>query len=158
MEATLLGHYHGVAHTLEENPGEYLPLLEMDERDGAVVWKPWILGFVRAVRLRPAAWARIESTDDLDVQETLLVIQRLYEAANGTSGLEPEGLDLLDNLAPMLIGGVVRDLNAEKPWGDRGASERLMPRTTHVTVEKAARESLCGCGSERPYTRCCGSH
>ena len=112
MEAALLGHYHGVAGTLEENPGEYLPLLEMDERDGAVVWKPWILGFARAMRLRPAAWARIESADDLDVQETLLVIKRLYDAAKGTSELEPEGLDLLDNLAPMLIGGVVRDFNA----------------------------------------------
>ena len=42
----------------------------------------------------------------------MLVIKRLYDAAIGTSELEPEGRGLLDNLAPMLIGGVVRDFNA----------------------------------------------
>ncbi len=69
MEAALLAHYHGVGRTLEEEPDQYRPLLEEDMRDGGVVWKPWILGFARAMRLRPAAWARIESIDDLDVQE-----------------------------------------------------------------------------------------
>ena len=38
--------------------------------------------------------------------------QKLYDAANGTGELEPMGLDLLDDVAPMLIGGLVRDFNA----------------------------------------------
>ena len=159
MVAALLGHYNAVARTLEEDTGEYLPLLELDERTGTdVVWKPWIIGFTRAIRMRPAAWEKIESSNELDVQESLLVIEKLFDAANGTSELEPKGLDLLDNLAPMMIGGAVRDFNAVRRTGNGDAPERHMPSVKHVSVAQAARESLCGCGSGRLYTRCCGSH
>lgn len=158
MEAAVLGHYHGVARTLEEAPEQYLPLLEMDERDEGVLWKPWILGFARAVRLRPAAWARIECSDDLDTLETLQVVQRLYDAANGTSDLEARGLELLDNLAPMLIGGAVRDLNAARKTEVAGANERPLPDMPGETVPKAVRESPCPCGSGHAYSRCCGAH
>ena len=156
MEAALLGHFHGVGRTLEEAPDQYRPLLEEDMRDGGVVWKPWILGFARATRLRPAAWARIESIDDLDVQEALLVIQRLYEAANGTSGLEPEGLDLLDAMAPMLICGMVRELSAVRPL--KGGAKRREANVTEVSPSTAEGQVPCSCGSGRPYRRCCGSH
>ncbi len=158
MEAALLGHYHGVGRTLEEEPDQYRPLLEEDMRDGGVIWKPWIIGFARAMRLRPAAWARIESSDDLDVQEVLLVIQRLYESANGTSGLEPEGLDLLEDMAPMLICGMVRELNAEKKSQGRRTTERPVPITTQRSTAQAVRELPCTCGSGRPFGRCCGAH
>ena len=156
MEAALRGHYNGLARTLEEDPEQYRPLLEMDVRDRAVVWKPWILGFARAIRLRPAAWARIESMDDLDVQEALLVIQRLHEAANGTSGLEPEGLDLLDEMAPMLICGMVRELSALRP--SQGGAKRRMANVTDVSPSTVEGQVPCACGSGRPYRRCCGSH
>ena len=123
MELSLLRHYNGVALTLEEDPEQYRPLLEKDERTGAgVVWKPWIIGFARAMRLRPGGWARIESSNELNVQESVQVSQKLYDAAKGMSELEPEGLDLLDNLAPMLIGGLVGDLNAIRVSRERGQS------------------------------------
>ena len=156
LEAAVRGHYYGVARTLEEDPEQYRPMLEMDERDGAVVWKPWILGFARAMRLRPAAWARIESMDDLDVQEALLVIQRLYEAANGTSGLEPVGLDLLDEMAPMLICGMVRELSSLR-LSQLGAKRREA-EVTEVSLSTSEGQVPCACGSGRPYRRCCGSH
>ena len=158
MEAALLGHYRGVARTLEEDPEQYRPLLETDERDGGVVWKPWILGFACAMRLRPAAWAKIESSNDLDVQETLLVIRKLYDAMRGTSELEPKGLGLLDNLAPMMIGGAVRVLNAARDSAVGGTSERLVPDTMPETPAQAVRQSPCPCGSGRAYERCCGAH
>ena len=156
MEAALLGHYHGVGRTLEEEPEQYRPLLEVDERDGAVVWKPWILGFARAMRLRPAAWARIESIDDLDVQEALLVMQKLHESANGTSGLESEGLDLLDEMAPMLICGMVRELSSLRP--SQGGAKRREVNVTEVFPPTAEGQVPCACGSGRPYRRCCGAH
>ena len=159
MEAALLGHYNEVARALEAAPERYRPLLEVDERTGeGVLWKPWIVGFARAMRLRPAAWARFESSNDLDVQESLQVIHKLYKAANGTSDLVPMGLDLLDNLAPMLIGGAVRVLNVARKTGGGDAAERLVPNATHETVAQAVRESPCACGSGRAYSRCCGAH
>ncbi len=156
MEAALLGHYHVVGRTLEEEPDQYRPLLEEDVRDVGVIWKPWIIGFARAMRLRPAAWARIESSDDLDVQEALLVMQRLYEAAKGTSGLEPEGLDLLDEMAPMLICGMVRELSSlGRSLDDAKRSEAYV---TEVSPSTAEGQVPCSCGSGRPYRRCCGAH
>ena len=120
MESAVLRHYNGVALTLKEAPEQYRPLLEKDERTGVgVVWKPWIVGFARAMRLRPGGWARIESSNELNVQESVQVSQKLYDAAKGTSKLEPMGLDLLDDVAPMLICGLVRDLNAARKTGDR---------------------------------------
>ena len=156
MEAALLGHYHGVGRTLEKEPDQYRPLLEEDMRGGGVVWKPWILGFARALRLRPAAWARIESNDNLDVQEALQVMQRLYEAATGTSGLEPAGLDLLDEMAPMLICGMVRELSALTP--SQGGAKRRGANVREVSPPTAERQVPCACGSGRPYRRCCGAH
>ena len=145
-----------MGRTLEEEPDRYRPLLEEDVRDGGVLWKPWILGFARALRLRPAAWARIESSDDLDVQEALQVMQRLYEAATGTSGLEPEGLDLLDEMAPMLICGMVRELSSLGP--SQGGARKPEANVTEVSLSTAEGQVSCACGSGRPYRRCCGTH
>ncbi len=156
MVVALRRHYNGVARTLEEEPGQYLPMLELDERDGAVVWKPWMLGFARAVRLRPGAWSRIVSIDDLDVQEALLVIKRLYHGTNGTSNLEPMGLDLLDEMAPMLICGMVGELSALRPL--RGGAKSCVWEVTEVSVSTAEEQVPCPCGSGRRYGRCCGTH
>ena len=153
MQATMLCHHNGVAQTFEEAPGQYRPLLEMDKRNGGVVWKPWILGFARAVRMRPTAWARIESSKELDVQETLLVTQRLFDAANGTSEQESKPLGLPDKLAPMPIGGVVRDLYADKKSWDWGAPERLWPMAIcvpqHIHGRDAETSIICvaSCGT-----------
>lgn len=156
LEAALLVHYRGVARKLEEEPERYMPLLEVDERDGAVIWKPWILGFARAIRMRPAAWARIESVDDLDVQEALQVIRRLLEVANGTSGLELEGLDALDEMAPMLICGMVRELSSLGL--SQGGAKRCAAEAAEVCYSMAEGQVPCACGSGRPYRRCCGAH
>ena len=157
LEAAVRAHYYGVARTLEEDPEQYRPLLEIDRRDGGVFWKPWVLGFVRAIRMRPAAWVRIESSNDLDVQEALLVIQRLYEAANGTSGLAPEGL-VLDEMASILICGMVRELSAvchrrtvrQGVWrrhpsrGRRGRCHARAARGGRIVVAAARIESATG--------------
>ena len=95
---------------------------------------------------------------EMDVIEAVEVIHTLYEAANGTSKLTQEGLDLLDSMAPTLIGGMVRDLNVRKPSRGVSADERLVPGLGSAIGGKAVREAPCGCGSGRPYHRCCGAH
>ena len=153
LEAAVRAHYYGVARTLEEDLEQYRPLLGIDQRDEGVFWKPWVLGLARAIRMRPAAWVRIDSSNDLDVQEALLVIQRLYEATNGTSGCVPEGLDLLDEMAPILICGMVRELSAV--WSSQDGAKRRM---AEVSLSTAEGQVPCACGSGRPYRGCCGSH
>lgn len=112
LEAALLDYSESVARTLAETPGRYAPVLEVNESTEQVYWKPWIAGFARAMRLHPTAWAHIEGSDELDALESVQVGRTLFAAASGKSTLEAEALDLLDSLAPLLIGGMVRDFHA----------------------------------------------
>ncbi len=148
FESAVIRHCNGVIRTLADEPGFYGPVLEVDGCTHAVIWKPRIGGFFRAMRLRPGAWARIEASNDLNVLEALQVMQTLYAAANGASRLSEEGLDLLDTMAPELIVGMVQDLNEIKESRGAGAAERLGRGTVGGTT---ARDGLWGCASVRPY-------
>jgi yecA family protein len=55
----VMEHYNGVARTLNERPDCYGPLFAFDERHNDILWELWIVGFEKAVKLRPAAWQRI---------------------------------------------------------------------------------------------------
>ena len=99
-------------------------MLEVGERTDQVFWQPWIAGFARAMRLRPGAWARIETSNELDVIEAVQAGQTLYAAANSTSAPAGERRDVLDSLVPMLIGGIMRDLNASTRRQGEGVGER----------------------------------
>lgn len=122
VEAALIGHFDGVACALAQEPGNYGPVLEVDEDTDQLFWQAWVFGFARAVRLRPEAWARIEGSGETAVQESVKVIEALYAAANGTSALAAEALGLLDSMAPAMIGGIVRDLNASGVCGRAAVS------------------------------------
>ena len=91
MESAVIRHCKGVILTLAHEPALCGPVLEVDERTDEVVWKSWIGGFARAMRLRPGAWARIEASEELDVLEAVQVIRTLFSAANGTCRLSEEG-------------------------------------------------------------------
>ena len=112
--AALMTHHVRIACTLADKHKQYLPVLEVDEHTEEALWKDWVVGFALAMRLCPGGWERIEGSDDLDVLESVQVIKSMYAAANGTSRLAKEGLDFLDSMAPMLISGMVQDLNARK--------------------------------------------
>ncbi|WP_428103034.1 UPF0149 family protein [Candidatus Rariloculus sp.] len=155
FESAVIRHCNGVIRTLADEAELYGPVLEVDEGTHEVIWKPWIGGFSRAMRLRPGAWARIEASKELDVLEAMQVVQTLYAAANGTSRLSEEGLDLLDTMAPVLIGGMVQDLNEIKESQGASAAERLGREAVGGT---RVRDALCGCGSARPSHGCCGAH
>ncbi len=82
----------------------------------------------RGVRSRdavaPRGLARIETSNELDVIEAVQVVQTLYAAANGTSALAKERRDLLDSLALMLVGGIMRDLNTSTRRQGEGVGTR----------------------------------
>ena len=154
----LIDHYNRVARTLEDEPEHYGPTLEVDEGLEETFWKEWMVGFVRAMRLRPGAWEPIEGSDELDVIETVEAIHALCAVANGTSRLSEEGIEVLESMAPMLIGGVVRDLNARKQSRGVSAGERIVSDLTAAFGVARPRETPCRCGSGRLYDRCCGAH
>ena len=156
--AALLRHYNRVARTLAFEPQNYGPVLEVDENTGEVFWKAWIRGFARAMRLHRGAWERIEGSAELDVIEAVEVIRTLVAAANGVSKLAEEGIELLESMAPTLIGGMVRDLNARKKFRGVSAGERLVPDPPRARVGEDENHAPCGCGSGRQYSRCCGAH
>ncbi len=158
VAAALIDHYNGVARVLAGEPEHYGPVLEVDEGLEEVFWKPWIVGFAHAMRLRPGAWERIEGSDEMDVIEAVEVMHALYAAANGTSGLSEEGIEVLESIAPMLVGGMVRDLNARKQSRGASAGERLVADWAAAMGAAQPREAPCPCGSGRPYDRCCGAH
>jgi hypothetical protein len=56
-------HYNGVARTLNKRPDCYGPLFAVDERHNDILWELWIVGFEKAVKLRPAAWQRLLTAD-----------------------------------------------------------------------------------------------
>ena len=90
--------------------------------------------------------------------EAVEVIKTLYAAANGTSKPTEEGLELLDSMAPTLIGGMVLDLNAREHSRGVSAEAPLAPGLSSSIGGKAVREEPCGCGSGHPYDHCCGAH
>ena len=156
LEAALIRQCNGVARKLASEPEHYARVV--DERTEEVFWQPWIDGFARAMRLRPRAWARVEASNELDVIEAVQVVQTLYAAANGTSTLSEAGPNLLDSLATMLIGGVVRDLNASTRRQGTGVAARAAKEAAVETVAGTVREAPCSCGSGRAYVCCWGAH
>ena len=67
-----------------------------------------------------------------------------------------EGLDLLDEMAPMPICGVMRELGALRP--SRGGAKRRASEVTEVSPSTVEHQVPCARGSGRPYHRCCGAH
>ena len=110
------------------------------------------------MRLRLGGWARIELNNELDVFEAMQVIQTLYAEASGTSRLSKEGLEMLESMAPIVIGGMVRDLNEVKQHGSGSSAEQFVPAVPEAAGRTTVRDASCSCGSRRPYNRCCGAH
>ena len=86
----------------------------------------------------------------------VLAVRRLQDATIGTSELDAQVLDILDKLAPMLIGGLVRDIHDDGKNAE--AAKRLVRDATHTSKVEGPYEARCECGSGRPYSGCCGSH
>ena len=68
----------------------------------------------------------------------------------------PQEFAVLDPLVPVLICGIVRELNGRS----RGASaaEWITPDPPRASGASLSRGALCGCGCGRDYRRCCGAH
>ena len=147
----VMDHYNAVLRALDQGRGRYVPFLEVDARNGDVLWELWIEGFDAAMRLRPDSWAQVAESGDEDAATALAGIVTLAEIARDESDLERPAIDSLTEAAPGLIPGWTELLNA---W--RLAHRASPPATPSVRAAKTGRNDPCPCGSGRKHKKCCG--
>jgi uncharacterized protein len=152
----VMAHYNRVAEGLALNPPEYEAILGVDPNSDDTLWEPWISGFERAMRLRPDVWEATLESGDEEVQATIPMILALHEIDIGTTKLDEEAVDELDELAPELIPGIVITLSS---WARGHAAEHRgsAPGTTFAPRPKVGRNEPCPCGSGKKFKKCCAS-
>ncbi len=100
--AVLTERVEQVGRVLEEDPAAYEPSFGMDPDTGEVYWERWVLGFERAMRLRPEAWAAV-ALGEGDAAAAVSTMLSLYGVAADIGELA-DGLDeTAIDLAPELI-------------------------------------------------------
>jgi len=145
--ALVMAYYNDIGARLKR-PGRYLPRLDIDDRNGSLIWPLWASGFGKALDIAPWAWEPVEArrgTDD-PAAMALAILAALATAADtpGASVLTPELHEELDTAADELIAGCVTDLHTA-----RLASE------TAKRPRNVGRNDPCPCGSGRKYKKCC---
>ena len=132
--------------------GKPQPIFDIDERNGDVLWEPWIEGFAEAMELRPDGWAALADGDDPDAADALSRISLLIAIARNESSLDSVQIDAVQDEAPAdLIDNVVR-LHASRL---RGGAAPLAPSMA-AKPGKIGRNEQCPCGSGKKFKRCCG--
>ncbi len=125
--------------------GRLHPILDVDERNGDVLWELWIDGFAEAVALRPEAWTA--PADDAVVADARGRLSLLIEVARQESTLDSMEINALEVQAPAMLRDAVVRLYAARP---RDIASRDAPPA------KVGRNDPCPCGSGRKAKRCCG--
>jgi uncharacterized protein len=152
----VMEHYNDLARTLIERPDRYGPLLAIDKRHNEILWETWVAGFDKAVKLRPAAWRKLLTTDHKTAQ-AMSGLLTLADVDRRDSRFTPEQLDALTAAAPDQIGPWVVTLNEWRlanyaPTQDRQTPQSFFPTATG----KVGRNDPCPCGSGKKYKKCCG--
>lgn len=132
--------------------GKPRPLLDIDDRNGEVLWEPWVDGFAEAIALRPDAWADIAQSGDEDTADALATLSLLIAVARDESSLDSVQINALEDGAPATLTACILRLFAA---GERaGAVAPATPVETRSA--KVGRNDPCRCGSGRKSKRCCG--
>ena len=163
--AAVMDHYNRVALELSEDPGAYAPILEVDPDEEELWWEPWVEGFERAMRLRPARWEEIALSDDDEAADSITAMIAMHDILTGRSDLTDEAIDDIVCLAPVLIPILVAHLNAwTRSRGPGRMAGGAAPAGWFETGDppafgrRAGGDEPCPCGSGRTYRRCCGAN
>ena len=124
--------------------GRPQPIFDVDDRNGDVLWEPWVDGFAEAMALRPDAWASI---DEGDAADALSRIELLIAVARNESALDSVEINAMQDGAPAALSDALLRLHAN----------RAAPAADPVGVPvKVGRNDPCRCGSGVKSKRCCG--
>ena len=129
--------------------GKLQPILDVDERDGEVLWEYWIDGFSDAIALRPDAWdAAATDAEWADPWHRLLA---LIAIARDESDLDSVEVSAFQDRAVAELTDTVQRLYAARA----GVGE-AMPITVEVLVTaKTGRNDPCPCASGKKHKHCC---
>lgn len=149
----MMEHYNDVARTLIEHPDRYGPLFAVDERTNEILWEPWIAGFEKAVKLRPAAWQKL-LVAKAETAQAISGLLTLADVDRGDARFSEEQLDALTAAAPDKIAPWIVTLNEWRLANHAPMQEPLSPLST--SAGKVGRNEPCPCGSGKKYKKCCG--
>jgi uncharacterized protein len=133
----VLDHYNSVAKVLANNPDNYDPVFGIEQNNDGLLWRQWIDGFERAMRLRPNVWKQIIESDDDEAASSVGMIIAMNDINHGQSKLDDAAIDYIDDIAPELIPKLVRFLNAwTKGWLSSGlpVEPHINPKTGNNVV------------------------
>ncbi len=149
-------HYNDVAQTLFERPDRYSPLFMIDKQGNEILWEIWIVGFEKAVKLRPEAWRKLLAADH-EAAQALSGLLTLADVDRRDPRFTPEELDALTAAAPDQIAPWVVTLN-EWRLANYAPPQRLEPPKSFSPppADKIGRNDPCHCGSGKKYKKCCG--
>lgn len=129
--------------------GKLQPILDVDERDGEVLWEYWIDGLSDAIALRPDAWAA--SAADAGWADPWQRLLALIAIARGESDLDSVEVNAFQERAVAELTDIVQRLYAARaPAGEAKASAVPM-----VVTAKTGRNDPCPCGSGKKHKHCC---
>ena len=131
--------------------GQYLPIIDIDTRNGEALWYLWVNGFSLAMDLRPRGWDTFAVGSEA-TRYALKGLKQLIAIDRGTDGLPDDFLTVMTNLAPTLIPVWVSILMACRLSGDTSDYPDLPPLKFTTAP---GRNGPCPCGSGKKYKKCC---
>jgi uncharacterized protein len=129
--------------------GRLQPILDVDERNGEVLWEYWIDGFAAAVALRPNAWDALAADPKRSAPWSRLTV--LIDVARNESDLDSLEINALQDRAVTELTKAVQHLYAVADH----ATGQMPLAAANATAPKIGRNDPCPCGSGKKYKRCC---
>jgi uncharacterized protein len=125
------------------------PILDVDERDGEVLWEYWLDGFAEAIELRPDVWHVL--TGAPEGAEPWSRLMALIAIARDESDLDSVEVNAFQDRAVAELSETVRRLYAVRAGADRIAAMAVAAPVT----SKIGRNDPCQCGSGKKRKHCC---
>lgn len=126
------------------------PILDVDERDGEVLWEYWVDGFSDAIALRPDAWGGAAAAAEwTDPWQRLLA---LIAIARGESELDSVEVNAFQDRAVAELKDTIQCLYAARAH----AGEMKPIAVDAIAAAKIGRNDPCPCGSGKKHKHCCG--
>jgi uncharacterized protein len=138
---------HEIARDLDR--GRLRPILDVDERNGDVLWEYWIDGFAEAMATRPDAWQVLAA--DGRTAAPLERLTLLIAAAREESELDSVQINALSDAAVVEMTDAVQRLHAAVTRDGETVGRASGP----VTKAKVGRNDPCPCGSGKKQKHCC---
>jgi uncharacterized protein len=147
INGTIMWLYNDIIRQLDRR--RYTPIFDVDTRNDETLWETWIVGFHKALTLRPNAWL---SLGHGKAHKALSTFMRLHQiATTPSSDLEPMDEDgELISIAPELIPFSVEELHRER----LGQAQSPKP-PANQNLKQVGRNDPCPCGSGKKFKKCC---